>query len=106
MRVATRVSGAFVACGMLAFTAGIAEARIRCDGNFQLQRNGETIATPYCREQNLARVARSYGMRVTEDAVRHNESVKAQVCRFIGTDIRVREACQPYQPESGRRWPY
>jgi hypothetical protein len=105
MRAATNVSSALVVGVMLACASGAAEARIQCDGSYQIQRSGEAISTPYCREQMLARVARSYGMRFSDDAVRHNESVKAQVCRFVGTDLRVREICQPYQPESGQRWP-
>lgn len=103
MRTATIVSSALIAGAMLACASGTAEAAIRCDGNYQIQRSGETISTPYCREQMLARVARSHGMRFSDEAIRHNEGVKAQVCRFVGTDLRVREICQPYQPESGER---
>jgi hypothetical protein len=82
-----------------------AEARIICDGSYQIVQ-GRPIATPYCRDQNLAIVARSYGIRVSAERMRHDESAKADVCRFIGNDIRVREACQPYLPDAGRRRPF
>lgn len=79
--------------GALAVTQpDIAEARIACDGAYQLVR-GQYISSPYCQDNNLAQVARSYGMRVSGDAVRNSPSVKARVCRFIGHDIRVSQAC-------------
>ncbi len=89
------------ACGTV-FVAGIgliaaapAEARILCDGNYQVI-NGQPHATPYCQDENLAQVARSYGMRVSGSAMRNSPSEKQRVCEFIGSDIRVREACQGY----------
>src|SRR5262245_31252647 len=89
-----------VASGLLIFAQGDAEARIVCEGNFQ-NVNGLAVATPYCRELNLARVAQSYGWRVTVDAIRQSESTKAQVCRAIGHDNRVQEICSPYRPDGG-----
>ena len=41
--------------------ASPAAARIECRGNFQMSKYGP-IATPYCEEENIARVARSYGV--------------------------------------------
>lgn len=77
-----------------------AQARIVCDGNFQIVQ-GSAIATPYCQEHNLARVAQGYGMRVTFAAIRNSESVKAQVCRAIGHDNRVRETCLLFRNDGG-----
>jgi hypothetical protein len=79
-----------------------ADARMRCDGNYQII-NGQPHATPYCRDENLAQVARTYGMRVSGNAMRHSPSEKERVCRFIGYDIRVREACQGYGHDGGGR---
>jgi hypothetical protein len=90
----------FAAALSAAVLPGAASARIRCDGGFQIV-EGQRIATPYCRDENLARVARGYGMRVSGDAMRHSESQKLQVCRFIGHDTRVREACLNYRDEGG-----
>ena len=78
-----------------------AQAAIVCDGNYQVGRGGETFATPYCQERNLARVAQSYGMRTSFEAIRRSDSVKAQICRTIGHDIRVREACLPFRNDGG-----
>ena len=71
-----------------------------CDGNYQIVQ-GSAIATPYCQEHNLARVAQGYGMRVTFAAIRGSDSVKAQVCRTIGHDNRVRETCLLFRNEGG-----
>ena len=79
----------------LALLAGPADARMRCDGNYQII-NGQPHATPYCQDENLAQVARSYGMRVSGSAMRNSPSEKQRVCDFIGSDIRVREACHGY----------
>jgi hypothetical protein len=79
-----------------------AQSRIVCDGVFQVV-NGQPIATPYCEDHNLARVARSYGMRVSFSSIRSSESVKAGVCRTIGHDNRVREVCLPYRNDGGNQ---
>jgi hypothetical protein len=41
-------------------------------------------------------VARTYGWKVTDEAIRYSESTKAQVCRAIGHDNRVQDVCAPY----------
>jgi hypothetical protein len=89
-----------LASGLFVLAQSGAEARIACEGNFQIV-NGLPVATPYCREMNLARVARSYGWKVSDDAVRYSESTKAQVCRAIGYDNRVQEICAPYSTQGG-----
>ena len=94
------VTSLVLASGLFVFAQGGADARILCEGNFQ-NVNGLAVATPYCREMNLARVARSYGWKVSDDAIRHSESTKAQVCRAIGFDNRVQEICSPYNPSGG-----
>lgn len=79
-----------------------ANAAIQCDGNFQIIRGQGRISTPYCADANVAFVARQYGMNVSAQAVRQNPSVKQRVCRFVGDDIRIRDACIGYRPEGGR----
>jgi hypothetical protein len=81
--------------------AGLAAAAtpasaIECEGNFQIQKNGNQISTPYCQDGYLAIVAREYGMRVSAKAIRYNPSVKVKACRFVGEDIRVKSTCQQY----------
>ncbi len=77
----------------VAAAAGPASA-IECRGNFQIQKNGNRIATPYCQDGYLAIVAREYGLRVSADTIRYNPTEKDSVCRLIGQDNRVSEACQ------------
>jgi hypothetical protein len=76
-----------------------AEARIVCHGSFQVMRGGAEIATPYCENENLAAVARKYGSRVTGAEMRNSPGAKQRVCRFIGHDIRVKDACANYMPD-------
>lgn len=69
-----------------------AEARIKCvNGNQIVQ--GTPMATPYCQDELVARVAREHGMKVSGRAVRNNPNVKRDVCRFVGRDIRIQLAC-------------
>jgi hypothetical protein len=93
-------AAAALASGLVALAHGDAEARIQCDGNFQIVR-GQPVSTLYCQEQELARVARTFGWRVSASEIRYSESKKAQVCRAIGFDNRVREVCAPYQDFGG-----
>lgn len=82
--------------GSIAAAAGPAAA-ITCEGNFQVQRSGARIATPYCADGYLASVAREYGVRTTANEMRYSVSEKERVCRFIGDDNRVRDTCAPYR---------
>lgn len=95
MRYLNALSAALV-CGNIAAAATPAAA-ITCEGNFQVQRNGQRIATPYCADGNLASVAREYGVRTTAREMRYSVSEKERVCRFIGDDNRVRDTCAPYR---------
>ena len=83
--------------------AGTADARIICQGAYQIV-DGRPIATPYCEDANVAVVAQEYGIRVSAREVRRNPSTKARVCRVIGHDNRVRSACTQYLESGKRRW--
>jgi hypothetical protein len=96
------VTALALASGLLLLPQGGAEARIVCEGNYQIV-DGRAISTPYCRDWELARVARTYGWRVTFQAIRFSESTRSQVCRAIGHDNRVNEACSPYRIDGGSR---
>lgn len=81
-------------------TATTAEARIACNKGYQTVQGNE-ISTPYCQDQYVADVARQYGVRTSGAAVRNNPNHKREVCRLIGRDIRVQQACIDSFP-SGR----
>jgi hypothetical protein len=55
---------AVAAASLQALTIGAAEAKIRCDGPYQLT-GGNTLRTPYCEDNYLAFVARVYGHDVS-----------------------------------------
>jgi hypothetical protein len=64
----------------------------RCDGDFELVR-GSWVSTRYCRAVQISSVAREMGMRVSPETIMKNPSKADEVCRFIGSDIRVQPAC-------------
>ena len=78
---------------------GDAAARIQCNGNFQITKYGP-IATPYCEEEQIAFVARSYGMNVTGSQVRRDPLKKVYLCQVIGSDVRLKGSCAGYGPDS------
>ena len=69
-----------------------AQAGIVCRDGYQVV-NGQEISTPYCGDNYVAAIARKHGMKVSDAEVRNNPAAKAQVCRFISSDIEVRESC-------------
>jgi hypothetical protein len=75
-----------------------AEARVVCREGYRIA-GGEEIASPFCEDAYLAQVAREYGTKVTDREVQTNRLKRAEVCRFIGHDTRVRELC----PDRGYR---
>lgn len=75
-------------------------ASIACVGGYQ-RVGSNLISTPYCQDALLAHVAKGYGMRVSAAEVRDNFNRKTEVCRLVGHDNRVREACLN-DPVSGR----
>jgi hypothetical protein len=82
--------------GLTVATAGSASA-IECDGNFQVQRDGNLIATPFCQDGYLAIVAREYGMKVSARSIRSDYGEKQRACRLVGDDNRVRDTCSQYR---------
>lgn len=94
---AITLSAAAAMTGFLAAAPGVAAAGIRCEGSFQIV-NGQPISTPFCRDANLAVVARQYGLKVSAAAIRNNPDAKLEVCRIVGRDIRVTEACASAGP--------
>jgi len=75
-----------------------AEAKIKCQGIFQVTKNG-LISTPYCQETEIARVARSYGWKVTDAQVRNDPLKKVYICQALGGDTRLKGACGAYSPD-------
>ena len=74
-----------------------ANAKIRCDGAFQIIRGEGLHASPYCEDQYLARVARGYGIRVSGRQIRRSPSKKEEVCKAIGHDSRVYSSCLQFR---------
>jgi hypothetical protein len=86
--------------GLLAVAAPVpAEARIQCQGNFQVGPYG-LIATPYCEEEQIARVAQSRGFNVSAAEVHNNPLKKVYLCQVIGFDNRLKGSCAGYGPDS------
>jgi len=78
-----------------------AAARILCDGEFQISKYGP-IATPYCGDQVIARVANEYGWRQSAAQVGSNPLAKVYVCQTLGSyDWRLQGPCAGYAPRGG-----
>ncbi len=81
---------------------GGAEARIVCREGYQVV-NGQEIATPYCADNYVAEVARQRGIKVSNEAVRNSPSLKNEICRKIGSDIRIKHDCDvDHGPDNSR----
>lgn len=100
----TKVLQACLAAGAtVALLAAVASdpafARIECRGNFQVSKYG-LIATPYCEEEQIARVAQAHGQKVTAAQVHNDALTKVYLCQTIGWDQRLKGSCAGYSPES------
>lgn len=82
---------------LLALSPQAADAKIQCQGNFQVTKNG-LISTPYCQDAQIAKVARSYGWKVTLAEIRNNPLKKVEVCQALGGDVRLQGSCGAYSP--------
>jgi hypothetical protein len=88
--------------GAAVFTVTSAEptaARIQCKDNFQVTKYG-LLATPYCEEEQIAKVARTYGWKVTAAQVHNDPLTKVQICQILGGDVRLKGSCAGYAPEN------
>jgi hypothetical protein len=80
---------------------GPANARIACQGEFQVTQFG-LVATPYCGEEEIARVANNYGWRVSPAEAHNNPLTKVYICQTIGYDWRIQSPCVGYSIQGGR----
>ncbi|MEQ1669766.1 MAG: hypothetical protein ABL893_02810 [Hyphomicrobium sp.] len=80
------------AIAVWAFAAATPAAAITCKDGYQLVQ-GNYLATPYCQDDLLAKVARQYGMKAPASEIRNNPNFKRHVCRVVGRDIRVQLTC-------------
>jgi hypothetical protein len=69
-----------------------AAAAIKCENGYQ-RVQGNLLATPYCQDQLLAKVARENGFKASAKKIRNNPNYKKELCRFVFSDIRVQETC-------------
>lgn len=98
--------GALAACagaGVALLLAQPAAAGIECNKGYQLV-GGNEISTPYCQDEYLAVVARDFGIKTTGARLRQDWGHKREVCRLIGQDIRIQNACIGEQDPRGRRF--
>ena len=102
-RFSSNAAAVVVSMSLVLFAAFPAEARIECRGNFQITKHGP-ISTPYCEEKQIARVARSYGIAVTDAEVRNNPNTKVWLCQTIGGDNRLKGSCAGYANPRGFPW--
>ncbi|MCP4934499.1 MAG: hypothetical protein GY927_09915 [bacterium] len=80
-----------------------AQAKIKCEGRFQIVKGHGKISLPYFEDNYLAKIARTYGQKVSNNAIRYNPNLKAEVCRQVGYDYRLTNICADHRPDSDRR---
>ena len=81
-----------------------AQAKIKCEGHFQIVKGQGKISTPYCEDNYLAAIARNtYGRKVSGSSIRHNPNLKAEVCRQVGHDYRLTSICAGHSSDNNRR---
>ena len=84
----------------LLITFGLASpaAAITCRDGYQ-KVQGTWLATPYCQDDYVAKVAHQFGIKASAAEIRNNPYYKKEVCRFIGQDIRIKDTCNDANPE-------
>lgn len=87
------------ALALVAGAATPASAKISCKGIFQVTKSG-LLSTPYCQDREIARVARSYGWRVSDADIRNDPLKKVKACQAFGRDTRLAGACGAYSPRN------
>lgn len=69
--------------------------KLKCKGPYQIVQ-GSHIATPPCQDRYIARIARSYGYKVTARKLQRNPNLKVSICQILGHDTRIGDHC-PYK---------
>ena len=89
---------------LFAVTAAVpADAAIQCQGRNQWNSAaGAWISSPYC-EDRLIAIVSGYPFNGPV-GVRQNPSVKAEACRFAGSDIRIRDLCAGHLYDGKKRF--
>jgi hypothetical protein len=98
---------AFAALGIallfVATTASPISAAIKCKGRTMWNSAaGAWISQPYCEDKLIAQVS-GYPFN-GPNGVKQNPSVKAEACRFAGSDIRIRDLCAGHLSEDRGRY--
>ena len=75
MQKCTAIVWASAALAFVAISGG-AEAKIACSNGYQ-NVQGSWLATPYCQDDLVAKVARQYGMTASAAAIRNNLELQA-----------------------------
>jgi hypothetical protein len=63
--------------------------------------HGFVFATPYRDEEVIAKVANSYGSRVSAAQVHEDPLTKVYICQTVGYDWRLQSVCSGYLPSGG-----
>lgn len=75
-------------------------AAIKCKGRLQWNSVVKTwISTPYCEDKLISQVS-GYPFNGL-NGVKQNPSIKAEACRFAGSDNRIADICAGHLPEDG-----
>jgi hypothetical protein len=68
-------------------------AKIRCQGPYQIVDANTVLPTPYCEDEYLAVIGRSFGLKYSGAQIRADQSIKRRVCQVLRTDHRAASIC-------------
>jgi hypothetical protein len=77
---------------LLVTAVATSAAAIECQDGYQ-RIKGNLLATPYCQDELLFKVANERGFKTSFAAIRNNPNHKKELCRFLFSDIRVQMTC-------------
>lgn len=90
-----------IVAAIVLLAATTAEARIICRDGYQVV-HGREISTPYCNDNYVAQIARKHGFKVSDSEIRNNPAKKNEVCRFISSNIEIRQYCNDADDKRSR----
>ena len=95
------IASTALAVSVLFVPLDAAQARIVCDGNFQVV-HGQPLATPYCQDAEPCQRRPQLRHAVSFDHAHPPErQCQSADVPHLGHDNRVREACLPFRDDGG-----
>ena len=93
MNACRRLVVSAVVLSLHSATSLVAQAKIRCQGPYQIIDGNTVLPTPYCEDEYLATIGRSLGLNYSGAQIRADQGIKRRVCQIARTDTRAASIC-------------